>query len=301
MQALVQTDGTFQLSHMPAPPQRNDRWAYRIYEERDCTGLTAARVSEAQDIEEIVLDRSLYNFTNKGKPTASYRTVSVHLRSNGAYHMVSVKRRDELNSTEADSLARLTFDDCTQFVGALKADEKASALKLSGRPLLSLDPEFSHPDERRMLVADQIPYAILLEPDHPFKRVVRPPGVDQDAFDYLAVEHIFDYYDPGRDRSQINVLPVCDLLDRDARPARRVTEVLAEVTVNDMPTYFLTRPALSPPHELSVLREAKPLARRAADLTLDGPAKSLRMHQFHHPHDDRYYTVLNIVASGRGE
>jgi hypothetical protein len=180
---------------------------------------------------------------------------------------------------------------------------KAHEIGLAMTPLLSLEPELSNPDERRILVAEKIPYAILLEPDHPFQQVLRPPEEDHDTFDSIAVRYIFDYYKPRRNREQINYLEVRDLRERKEESSRMVPEFLVEVPSSEdgRPVHFVAWPALPPAvHLRERLRAALKHASRAASLTLASPALALRMHQFHHPHEDSYRTILKIVDAGIG-
>jgi hypothetical protein len=294
LRAPCQGNGLFQLTHIPSPPGRPAKWPYRMSEERDCSDLRDRAARSVGTVAELVIDGCGYRLRDaKGRITAEFRTVSAYASSDDNSRLLALKRRGERRTFDTDDLARPVLDDCLAIV-------KAHELDISDAPLLSLEPELADPKDRRLLVARGISYAMRLHPHDAFADVMAPLDPAPDVSDAIPVEHIFDVYKPGRDRTQTSPLRVRDLSEPKSGGglARRIPEVLVEVPVGGRRLHFITWLATRAPTINEGIVRAMQLARRAGQLTLRPPSEALRMHEFHHPRDDGYESVMRIVDYG---
>ena len=286
-------NGVFQLSHVPPPEGKNDRWPLRMTGERDTSGVPERIVESVGAVEETVLDYASYELTNdEGEPTSRYRTVSAHALCGGHDHLLALERCEERDEDEIES--SLAGKALRRYLAL--ADERE--LELADVPLLGLDPALANSAERRLLVAARIPYGLLLDPGEQFREVLRPLEGDLDMLEEMPVEGIFDYHKRNCDRSRPTLLEICDLRERPGSP-RRVLEFLVEVPGEPQPTYFLAWPA-PPPAARHRERQLKALelALRTARRVGRGPATGLRADEFHHPHEVGYRSTMNIVDFG---
>lgn len=290
--AIASRDGPVRLAHLVDEDDADSRWPNRMIEERDCSQISKKTAAAVGAVEETVLDLSTYTVGNAGEQTG-FRTVSVHLKSRGLDRLLAIQRRKEKSSADTSSLASAALREF------LHLAEKHGIDPTTG-PLLGLDPELANSDERRLLIQEGFSYAIQLGDGHIFTHVAQPLTEAPDDLGPCSVRIVFELQHP--DSSQARIVPVRDLRDERSASAGRFREYLVRIPMEEgEPLYFVARPALPPGvDEIEKFREAGRLARKAAERTLQSPGDALRAHQFHHPNDGRYCTVLRLVDFARG-
>lgn len=290
--AEATSGGQFLIGDMGVPPGERKTWAYDM-SHCDCSGLVEQAAGCFDVIDRTVVDQSRYERRDgEGKLKASFRTVSLYATAGDHRELVSIRRQNDQKSDGAENLAGSALGDYLALA-------EARGVELAGKPLVSLAPELADPDERRLLVAERIPYAIQLEHHEPFKDVVRPLDEDIDVQDQIHVGRIFDVYEPQRDCAATNVMEVRDLHERK-KGTRMIREFLFECPGDGGTAYFLVWPALPPAQAAERLRAASAMAAAAVDLMRRPPGARLRLHEFHHPHERPYRTAVRIAAAGRG-
>jgi hypothetical protein len=286
-------NGLFQLAQITAAGQP-PKWPYRMCEERDCAQLQTRTASEIGELTGTVIDAANYDLRgNAGETTASYRAVAAFPLTNEGRRLLTVGRREERKASPSIATADSVLREALAILDRHRLDHR-------NKPLLSLEQEVADPSLRRLLVRRRIPYALRLDPDYPFRNVHRPLDPDNDVLEHIAVEYLFDYFKPGRDRTRPSYLEVSDLREGAEVRSRKMREHLFEFPVDGCLEHFVVWPGLSSAaRSEDRLRSSHELAARAASLLLDRPSDELRMREFHHPHAARYANALHLAAFGR--
>jgi len=289
-------DGPLQVTNM-APPGRDRKALYRMYEERDTSQLPQRNAEAVGAIDEtVVVDqaavRQALELPSGGRegPMAPLKTVTGHVKSEGRHRMLVAKRRNEEESGGAGDLA----GEVTQELMGLAQHRDR---QVAAAPFFGLDPELSVTRYRQRLLATRTPYTILVKPHFWVDHLVVSPDRALDVFEG-SVKDLFIQHEPPDRLARLEMESLYeDPPEQRPSRSRRLREVLFRIPVDGKPAYFLTWPALSitAPERLTV---ALKNVERAARLCMDSPAARLRTHEFHHPHESRYRSILFIVDHG---
>jgi hypothetical protein len=285
----------FQLTDFGSPENRDEKWANRMLDERDCSGIGDEIAASIGSVTETVVDGTGYSLGPREHGADDFHTVSVHVYSNGRPHLLAVQRRDD---RPGKPISDPTADVLRECIDRAAKHEK----DLASAPLIGLEPELAHAPERRLLIAEGISYATRVEEDGPlFSHVQWRPEHEMDTLEPLPASCIFDIY--HQNCHQPCVVAIRDLADKRPGSSVRFDEHLVCLPRRDGPSlYFVARSA--PPigaDEKERRRRAKVLAMRAAERMADPPGQALRIHEFHHPGHERYCEILQVVDRTRSK
>lgn len=289
------TNGVFRLAHLADRRDQDQKWPNRLVEDRDCSDLRGQIAKEVvTPLTETVVDGTFYTLQNKSEVKAHYRTSTLHVCSGGKDRLLGIRRRDERGDGDTSSLCAATLQEATELANQHE-------IALASAPLLGLDPELAYAPERRVLIRRGFSYALRVHPEFLFDHVSWNLEDALDVWESLPVKYIFDMRWPDRDRAKSSMVAVRDLRDPRHGSTGRFLEHLVEVPYpGDEPLYFVTRAALPPSSgERDRVRRAAALASRAAERVGQTPAELLRVHEFHHHDEERYYNVLRMVERAR--
>lgn len=279
--------GVFRANDL-APSERPEHWALKLLERRDTDDLQekAVDVAATDWPGAIVVDGTSVGFRLEDERGSPVRNVSVLV--DGPHHcpLIAFRRRDEAVCDDwSANLSAEALEECEELL-------KKRGLDLTAAPRVCLEPELARTIDRHRFVEGGISYAIRVNPEDRFS----PPWSPDDPLDDVEatrVEHIFQLHADKR------IVAIRDLKDRRAAEAT-VEEYLTKFDRPKGPEYFLVRVAASPGMKAGELRVAVvELAKRAAAYAASTPGEALRLHEFRHPHAERYAKAVRIADRWR--
>jgi len=283
-----------QLSHLVDESDADSRWPNRIFEDRDCSGIGDEIAASIGQVTETIVDRTSYSLGNRQDGKHDFRTVSIHVCSEGTMKLLALERGDERSGAPVVSPTPL----------ALRAGLEAArrhGKNLASAPLIGLEPELVNSEERRLLIAGGFSYAMRAEEGAQFSHIQWRPEDQMDALEPLSISCIFGVHCHPDDQARISIIATRDLADKRPNASGRFREHLVRISRHDEPPIYFVARAGSPDgaDERERRRRAGALALRAALLMSDPPGRAMRIHQFHHPRLSRYREVLQAVNRRR--
>jgi hypothetical protein len=293
LEAPVGRRGVFRVADIPVPPGEPEQWAFHILERRDASHLQALAIGSIECHDATVVDgmkSALVPQSGEREPVP--RTVAVFAETGSLSPFVSMSRGEDLGDEDVDAARNLAREALTEFHQLLTGSEPKTV------PLICLDPELATPAERRRLLGEGTPYAIKVPPEHCFSYPTWGPEDPFDAFDHTTAESIILAHRRDADPAKPTFVRIRDLQGRNMTSAM-FEEYLFRFP-GEEPEYFVARPALpASASPIELMESANHLARKAWSHAQSSPGRALRLHEFQHPHEERYRQVVSIVARAR--
>lgn len=292
--ARAEPGALIQLSHLVDEEDADSRWPNRIFEDRDCSGIGDEIAASIGQVTETIVDGTSYSLGSRQDDKHDFRTVSVHVCSEGAMKLLALERGDERSGAPVVSPTPVALRAGLEIAQRHGKD-------LASAPLIGLEPELVNSEERRLLIAKGFSYVMRAEEGAQFSHIQWRPEEQMDALEPLPISCIFDVRCPVSDQSRVSIIATRDLADQRPSASGRFREHLVRIFRHDEPPLYFVARAGSPDgaDERERRRRAGILALRAALLMSAPPAREMRIHQFHHPRLSRYREVLQAVNRRR--